>query len=98
MFLVCSPYAAFDIVAPRNGARAYRIKRLFRTADHMYALPFYRATIYLLGILLGYVLHTCKDYKLSKVGSGKRVGNGEVFTNGIAYRIKRAYPRSYSIA
>lgn len=45
----------------------YSIKRLFRTADLMYAIPFYRATIYLLGILLGYVLQTYKDYRLSEV-------------------------------
>lgn len=47
----------------------YSIKLLFRTADLMYAIPFYRATIYLLGILLGYVLHTCKDYRLSEVST-----------------------------
>lgn len=40
---------------------------MFRTADLMYAIPFHRATIYLLGILLGYVLQTCKDYRLSDV-------------------------------
>lgn len=33
----------------------------------MYTIPFYRATIYVLGILLGYALHTCKDYRLSEV-------------------------------
>lgn len=48
----------------------YSIKRLFRTADLMYAIPFYRATIYLLGILLGYVMQTYKDYRLSEVSVG----------------------------
>ncbi|KAG4077902.1 hypothetical protein HA402_013836 [Bradysia odoriphaga] len=42
------------------------IKRLFKTADYMYSIPFYRSTIYILGILLGYVLRVFKDHKLTK--------------------------------
>lgn len=47
--------------------RVHSIKTLFRTADLMYAIPFYRMTIYVLGILLGYVLRTYKNQRLTGV-------------------------------
>nr|XP_049463329.1 nose resistant to fluoxetine protein 6 isoform X3 [Anopheles coluzzii]XP_049463331.1 nose resistant to fluoxetine protein 6 isoform X4 [Anopheles coluzzii]XP_049463336.1 nose resistant to fluoxetine protein 6 isoform X6 [Anopheles coluzzii]XP_049463339.1 nose resistant to fluoxetine protein 6 isoform X7 [Anopheles coluzzii] len=36
------------------------VKQLFETADYMYILPYYRVTVYLMGVMLGYV---CSKYK-----------------------------------
>lgn len=41
------------------------IKRLFDTADYMYSQPFYRSTVYICGIFLGYFLRRFKHLKLS---------------------------------
>lgn len=46
-----------------------RIKQLFRTADYMYSIPAHRATIYILGILIGYGMRIYRNVKLSKVSS-----------------------------
>lgn len=43
------------------------VSQLFDTADFMYTLPAHRITVYIMGVLLGYVLRTCKDMKLTKV-------------------------------
>ncbi|GBP56370.1 Nose resistant to fluoxetine protein 6 [Eumeta japonica] len=42
------------------------VKQLFATADHMYILPAYRATVYIMGVVLGYLLYSAKDTILSK--------------------------------
>lgn len=49
------------------------IEQLFSTADNMYILPVHRATVYIMGILLGYYLRTLKNFKLSK--QQIRIGN-----------------------
>ncbi|XP_058443935.1 O-acyltransferase like protein [Malaya genurostris] len=36
------------------------VKQLFDTADNMYILPYYRLTVYLMGVMLGYA---CRVYK-----------------------------------
>ncbi|XP_050088709.1 nose resistant to fluoxetine protein 6-like [Anopheles aquasalis] len=41
------------------------VKQLFDTADHMYTLPYYRVTVYLMGVILGYVCSRYKTIKLS---------------------------------
>ncbi|XP_049535745.1 nose resistant to fluoxetine protein 6-like [Anopheles darlingi] len=41
------------------------VKQLFDTADHMYTLPYYRVTVYLMGVILGYVCSKYKTIKLS---------------------------------
>lgn len=45
----------------------YRVTQLFDTANFMYILPAHRITVYIMGILLGYILRTYKDLKLTKV-------------------------------
>lgn len=42
------------------------IKTLFRTADLMYSIPVHRATIYIVGILVGYAMRTYINVKISK--------------------------------
>ncbi|XP_018325878.1 nose resistant to fluoxetine protein 6 [Agrilus planipennis] len=42
------------------------IQQLFRTADYMYIIPAHRLTVYVMGIFLGYMLHTCQGIKLNK--------------------------------
>ncbi|KAF2881369.1 hypothetical protein ILUMI_24812 [Ignelater luminosus] len=41
------------------------IEQLFSTADNMYILPAHRATVYIMGILLGYLLQNCKTIRLT---------------------------------
>ncbi|KAH8331979.1 hypothetical protein KR067_006582 [Drosophila pandora] len=43
------------------------IQRLFRTADYMYSFPPHRSTVYIMGILLGYVLRKFQNAKLSSL-------------------------------
>ncbi|KAF5287571.1 hypothetical protein FQA39_LY15900 [Lamprigera yunnana] len=43
------------------------IEQLFDTADYMYILPIHRATVYIMGILLAYLLHQYESTKLSSV-------------------------------
>ncbi|XP_016953026.1 O-acyltransferase like protein [Drosophila biarmipes] len=43
------------------------IQRLFRTADYMYSFPPHRSTVYIMGILLGYVLRKYQNAKLSSL-------------------------------
>ncbi|KAH8273460.1 hypothetical protein KR018_002459, partial [Drosophila ironensis] len=43
------------------------IQRLFRTADYMYSFPPHRSTVYIMGILLGYVLRKYQNAKLSNL-------------------------------
>ncbi|XP_002025449.2 uncharacterized protein LOC6600394 [Drosophila persimilis] len=43
------------------------IQRLFRTADYMYSFPPHRSTVYIMGILLGYVLRKYQSAKLSSL-------------------------------
>lgn len=45
--------------------RTDSIRTLFRTADLMYTIPVHRATIYIVGILVGYAMRTYKHIKLS---------------------------------
>lgn len=45
----------------------FSISQLFRTADKMYSIPFYRATIYVAGIAVGYILRVHKNSRLTKV-------------------------------
>ncbi|XP_050075613.1 nose resistant to fluoxetine protein 6 [Anopheles maculipalpis] len=40
------------------------VKQLFETADYMYTLPYFRVTVYLMGIMLGYA---CSKYKTMKL-------------------------------
>lgn len=52
----------------KNWPLIFRISQLFQTADFSYALPAHRATVYIMGISLGFVLHYCgRDFKLKKV-------------------------------
>jgi hypothetical protein len=49
----------------------FRIRQLFQTADLSYALPAHRATVYIMGIALGFVLRYCgRDFRLKKVRVG----------------------------
>jgi hypothetical protein len=51
-----------------NWPLIFRIRQLFQTADFSYALPAHRATVYVMGIALGFVLHySGRDFKLKKV-------------------------------
>jgi len=46
----------------------FRIRQLFQTADLSYTLPSHRATVYVMGIALGFVLRYCgRDLRLKKV-------------------------------
>jgi len=46
----------------------FRIRQLFETADLSYTLPTHRATVYIMGITLGFVLRYCgRDFRLKKV-------------------------------
>ncbi|KAK5647056.1 hypothetical protein RI129_005520 [Pyrocoelia pectoralis] len=49
------------------------IEQLFDTADYMYILPVHRATVYILGVLLGFLLCNCGSFRLNK--SQLRLGN-----------------------
>ncbi|KAK9890490.1 hypothetical protein WA026_010571 [Henosepilachna vigintioctopunctata] len=49
------------------------IQQLFDTADNMYILPIHRATVYIMGILLGYYLRKLQHFRLSKIQI--RIGN-----------------------
>lgn len=40
---------------------------MFATADNMYILPAHRATVYIIGILLGYALKNFRNISLSQV-------------------------------
>ncbi|XP_052900787.1 nose resistant to fluoxetine protein 6-like [Anopheles moucheti] len=42
------------------------VKQLFETADFMYTLPYYRVTVYLMGVMLGYACSKYKTMKLSE--------------------------------
>ncbi|CAG9854245.1 unnamed protein product [Phyllotreta striolata] len=42
------------------------IQQLFDTADRMYILPAYRSTVYIMGVLLGYVLRNYSKLQLTK--------------------------------
>lgn len=46
---------------------SYSVRQLFDTADFMYIIPAHRLTVYIMGVLLGYFMRTCKHVKLSKV-------------------------------
>ncbi|KAG5878798.1 hypothetical protein JTB14_026062 [Gonioctena quinquepunctata] len=43
------------------------IQQLFDTADNMYILPAHRATVYIMGIFLGYILRNFRNMHLTKV-------------------------------
>jgi hypothetical protein len=43
------------------------INQLFETADNMYILPAHRATVYIMGIFLGYILRNFRNISLTKV-------------------------------
>lgn len=45
----------------------WRINQLFRTADKMYTIPFYRATVYVMGIAVGYLLRVYRNTQLTNV-------------------------------
>nr|XP_023016320.1 nose resistant to fluoxetine protein 6 [Leptinotarsa decemlineata] len=42
------------------------VQQLFNTADYMYILPAHRATVYIMGIFLGYILRNFSNMYLSK--------------------------------
>ncbi|KAK9739248.1 Nose resistant-to-fluoxetine protein, N-terminal domain [Popillia japonica] len=42
-------------------------EQLFRTADYMYIIPVYRLTVYIMGIILGYLLRQHKDVNFKQV-------------------------------
>ncbi|KFB40132.1 AGAP000629-PA-like protein [Anopheles sinensis] len=42
------------------------VKQLFETADFMYTLPYYRVTVYIMGVILGYACSQCKTMKLTE--------------------------------
>ncbi|XP_053678565.1 nose resistant to fluoxetine protein 6-like [Anopheles nili] len=42
------------------------VKQLFETADYMYTLPYYRVTVYIMGVILGYACSKYKSMKLSE--------------------------------
>lgn len=42
------------------------VTQLFDTANYMYILPPHRATVYIMGVLLGYALRMYKDIKLTE--------------------------------
>ena len=57
----------FDLfIIDLHNLNFFRVQELFDTADLMYILPYYRATVYLMGILLGYLCRVYKDVKLTK--------------------------------
>ncbi|XP_039438292.1 nose resistant to fluoxetine protein 6 isoform X1 [Culex pipiens pallens] len=41
------------------------VKQLFDTADLMYIIPYYRLTVYLMGVLLGYACRVYKSHRLT---------------------------------
>ncbi|XP_059617038.1 nose resistant to fluoxetine protein 6 isoform X1 [Phlebotomus argentipes] len=41
------------------------VSQLFDTANYMYILPAHRATVYIMGVLLGYILRRYRDLKLT---------------------------------
>uniref|UniRef100_A0A1Q3FR05 Nose resistant-to-fluoxetine protein N-terminal domain-containing protein n=2 Tax=Culex tarsalis TaxID=7177 RepID=A0A1Q3FR05_CULTA len=41
------------------------VKQLFDTADFMYIIPYYRLTVYLMGVLLGYACRVYKSHRLT---------------------------------
>jgi len=46
----------------------FRVTQLFKTADLSYTLPAHRATVYVMGIALGFGLRYCgRDFKVKKV-------------------------------
>lgn len=49
----------------------FRVSQLFNTATLSYILPTHRATVYIMGIILGYYLHyhSSVPLKLSKVSA-----------------------------
>ncbi|KAF7287125.1 hypothetical protein GWI33_002502 [Rhynchophorus ferrugineus] len=49
------------------------VKQLFETADYMYILPPHRATVYIMGIIMGYLLRNFKHITFTKVQL--RIGN-----------------------
>ncbi|KAL1513441.1 hypothetical protein ABEB36_002852 [Hypothenemus hampei] len=49
------------------------VKQLFSTADNMYILPAHRATVYIMGIFLGYLLRKSRNVVLTKTHI--RMGN-----------------------
>ncbi|KRT78515.1 Acyltransferase, partial [Oryctes borbonicus] len=42
-------------------------EQLFLTADYMYIIPAYRLTVYVMGIILGYLLREHKDIRLKQI-------------------------------
>ncbi|XP_018563221.1 nose resistant to fluoxetine protein 6-like [Anoplophora glabripennis] len=42
------------------------VQQLFETADNMYILPVHRATVYIMGIFLGYILRSFRHIQLTK--------------------------------
>uniref|UniRef100_A0A240PJW8 Nose resistant-to-fluoxetine protein N-terminal domain-containing protein n=1 Tax=Anopheles atroparvus TaxID=41427 RepID=A0A240PJW8_ANOAO len=42
------------------------VKQLFETADFMYTLPYYRVTVYIMGVILGFACSKYKTMKLSE--------------------------------
>ncbi|XP_066254847.1 nose resistant to fluoxetine protein 6-like [Euwallacea similis] len=49
------------------------VTQLFETADNMYILPPHRATVYIMGIFMGYLLRNCSHIKLTN--TQLRTGN-----------------------
>ena len=74
----------------------FRITQLFETADNMYTLPVHRATVYIMGILLGYYLRKYPNVILKPVCFFRCVKLDPIFRKGIVctLRKKRLNPRA----
>lgn len=71
----------------------FRVSQLFNTATLSYILPTHRATVYIMGILLGYYLHyhSSVPLKLSKVSVNYELFNHlDSLASGFARCFKRA--------
>lgn len=49
------------------------IQKMFDTADYMYTLPSHRLTVYIIGVILGYILRNLKRVELTSLQV--KVGN-----------------------
>lgn len=47
--------------------QCFRVRQLFDTANYMYILPAHRLTVYIIGILLGYILRNFKKISFKSV-------------------------------
>ncbi|XP_059617040.1 nose resistant to fluoxetine protein 6 isoform X3 [Phlebotomus argentipes] len=67
---VLSPIIAIGLWPPTkisfaDALLSCSVSQLFDTANYMYILPAHRATVYIMGVLLGYILRRYRDLKLT---------------------------------